>query len=115
MVKKKRKISPSKARYLEKEPIVSFHVPAPIKRALEQQSEEASLSLAQLLLKIVTGEISAQILRERIIKNIIEEGKIEGYIECKKLHEEIENCSCESCFEKKISYLNLKIKSHPKR
>ena len=80
-----------------------------------QQSTESSLSLAQLLLKMVTGEVSAQNLREKIIKNIIEEskieGKIEGYNECKSLHEEIEFCSCPACFEKKFAYLNLKIKS----
>lgn len=115
MVKKKRKIAPSKARYLEKEPIISFHVPIQIKKSLVEESEESSLSLAQLLLKMVTGEVSAQNLRERTIKNIIEEGKIEGFIECKKLHEEIENCSCQACFEKKVAYLNLKIKSNPKR
>ena len=119
MVNKKRKIAPSKARYLEKEPIISFHVPAPIKKALMQQSTESSLSLAQLLLKMVTGEVSAQNLRERTIKNIMDEGKIEGrtvgYRECIAAHEEIENCHCKSCVENKFAYWNLKNKFDTKR
>jgi hypothetical protein len=67
---------------------------------------------------MVTGEVSAQNLREKAIKNIIEEGKIEGkiegYRECRAAHKEIENCHCKSCVEAKFAYWNLKIKSDPK-
>ena len=111
MSKRKQKIPPSKARYMEREPIVSFHMPREVKLSLEQQSKDSNMSLSGLLLKIVTNASSAQECRKGLVKQLIEQGKIIGYNECKALHEETKNCCCESCFEKKISYLNLIIKS----
>ena len=115
MANKKRRIPPSKARYMEREPIVSFHVPKEIKIGLEQQSKDSGVSLSRFLLKLVTDVSSAEECRKELVKNLIEQGKIVGYNECKSLHEEIEFCSCQACFEKKFAYLNLKIKSNPKR
>ena len=119
MVRKNRKIPPSRVRYLEKEPIISFHVPVSVKKALIEESKKSGVSLSQTLLRMLTGEMSAKNLRERTLKIISEEGKIEGriagYRECIAAHEEIENCHCKSCVENKFAYWNLKKKFDTKR
>lgn len=111
MAKKKKKTPAYRLRYLEKEPVISFHVPAKIKKSLVEQSEQSGISLSGLLLKFFTNESSAKEVRERIVKDLINEGKelgrIEGFFECKSLHEEIQDCGCKSCTLNKFARSNL--------
>jgi hypothetical protein len=93
----KKKVPPSKARYLQRNPIVSFHLPTDKREKLREMASEEGVTIATYVRRF----LSDLTVRDDDMKKAREEGFSEGYdtgFETVRRRYEI-RCPCSACEE----------------
>jgi hypothetical protein len=97
MRNEKKKVPPSETRYLQRNPIVSFHLPADKRERLRRMASEDGVTIATYVRRF----LSDLPVRDDDMKKAMEEGFSEGYdagYETTRRRYEI-RCPCSTCGE----------------